>query len=431
MSLFTKKDLGLLLPDTEPGDAMSLRHSRRLEETEDYEAPLPKVDSTKKVARYRAGHVPEFAVGELMPDDGPRFLTGSKKPAVSSREKSITVPKERRKIVAQIVKASSLAIAPQPSAPKLAAPLIDSESDASDDDVDRRARLRSKILAQKRDEPEQLLSVSTEALALETTPGPFIAVAPSQLASSESESSEWETDTDSSDGEQMLKPIFVPKRARDTIREQEEKLRAMEERDQALAERALEKKAESRKLVAEVLLREEGDAAQRLQDDATDSEMPDDTDGLHPEKEQQDWELREMRRLKRDRDARDEREREAAETLRRRHMTDEEREKEDAALGKQTEKEKKKWKFLQKYYHKGAFYVDDKSIKTDADVRRRDADEPTLEDKTNRENLPTVMQVKNFGKSGRTKYTHLTDQDTTDHFTALKNDEYVHMMLAL
>ncbi|ETW02256.1 hypothetical protein H310_05807 [Aphanomyces invadans] len=427
MSLFTKKDLGLLLPDTEPGDAMSLRHTRRLEETDEYEAPQPKVDSTKKVMRYRAGQVPDFAaVGEHMPDDGSRFLTGSKKAASSTTPASGQgqTPKQRRKVVAQVVKAVSVVGAPAPAAPTLAARLVESESEESDEEDDRRARLKNKLLAQKRDEPDLLLSESTEALALESESKPVArAVASSQLVSSESESSEWETDTDSSDGEQILKPIFVPKEARDTIREQEEKLRALEERDKALAARAVEKKAESRKLVAEVLQREESDAVQRMQEEATDSEMPDDTDGLNPEQEQKEWELRELRRLKRDRDAREEREREAAETLRRRNMTDEEREKEDAALGKRTEKEKKKWKFMQKYYHKGAFYVDDKSVTSENDVRRREADEPTLEDKTNRENLPAVMQVKNFGKSGRTKYTHLTDQDTTDHITPLKNDE--------
>ena len=36
--------------------------------------------------------------------------------------------------------------------------------------------------------------------------------------------------------------------------------------------------------------------------------------------------------------------------------------------------------------------------------------------------LPKVMQVKNFGRSGRTKYTHLVDQDTTEFDAAWAQD---------
>ena len=44
---------------------------------------------------------------------------------------------------------------------------------------------------------------------------------------------------------------------------------------------------------------------------------------------------------------------------------------------------------------------------------RQDFTKPTLEDHFDKSILPKVMQVKNFGRSGRTKYTHLLDQDTT------------------
>ena len=44
---------------------------------------------------------------------------------------------------------------------------------------------------------------------------------------------------------------------------------------------------------------------------------------------------------------------------------------------------------------------------------KRDFSGATLEDQFDKTILPKVMQVKNFGRSGRTKYTHLADQDTT------------------
>ena len=47
------------------------------------------------------------------------------------------------------------------------------------------------------------------------------------------------------------------------------------------------------------------------------------------------------------------------------------------------------------------------------EVYKRDFTGATLEDHFNKTVLPKVMQVKNFGRSGRTKYSHLVDQDTT------------------
>ena len=48
------------------------------------------------------------------------------------------------------------------------------------------------------------------------------------------------------------------------------------------------------------------------------------------------------------------------------------------------------------------------------EVLKRDFANPTLEDHFDKTVLPKVMQVKDFGRAGRTKYTHLVDQDTTE-----------------
>merc|ERR1711992_189197 len=79
--------------------------------------------------------------------------------------------------------------------------------------------------------------------------------------------------------------------------------------------------------------------------------------------------------------------------------------------------QKGKYKFMQKYYHRGAFFMHEEE-----NVYKRDISGATLEDKFDKTVLPKVMQVKNFGRSGRTKYTHLVDQDTTDFDAAWAQD---------
>lgn len=102
-----------------------------------------------------------------------------------------------------------------------------------------------------------------------------------------------------------------------------------------------------------------------------------------------------------------------------RNMTEEERRQEARANPREVlnKAAKGKYKFLQKYYHRGAFYLD-----KDDEVYKRDFAQATLEDHFNKAVLPKVMQVKNFGRCGRTKYTHLVDQDTTQFDSPWSNE---------
>merc|ERR1719509_27982 len=134
------------------------------------------------------------------------------------------------------------------------------------------------------------------------------------------------------------------------------------------------------------------------------------TDDENDEVEYEAWKLREMRRLKRDREEAEAFTKEQQEHERVRNMTEEERRLEFQRNPKEVTNKaaKGKYKFMQKYYHRGAFFLD-----KEEDVFSRDVTSATLEDKFDKTVLPKVMQVKNFGRSGRTKYTHLVDQDTT------------------
>jgi microfibrillar-associated protein 1 len=106
------------------------------------------------------------------------------------------------------------------------------------------------------------------------------------------------------------------------------------------------------------------------------------------------WKLRELQRLQRELGL----------------QVDEEQLAQKSADNKEIEEELRP-RFLQKYYHPGAFYQD---LLTE-EQRKRAVVEPTAQDKfVDRSTLPSVLQVRDFGKRGRTKWTHLTKEDTTN-----------------
>lgn len=81
-----------------------------------------------------------------------------------------------------------------------------------------------------------------------------------------------------------------------------------------------------------------------------------------------------------------------------------------------------KYVFLQKYYHKGAFYQD-----SDDAIFKRDYNMPTPLEMQDKSMLPEILQKRhgNFGKKGQSKYTHLTAEDTTNFDPHTRADESI------
>lgn len=154
-------------------------------------------------------------------------------------------------------------------------------------------------------------------------------------------------------------------------------------------------------------------AAQRIVRDMQEREHEDsqcevdDTDGMDPEAEFTAWRIRELARLERIRQAERMRESQEAEKARRRAMPEHERLAEDLAHARHTRAAKQRGHqgFMQKYYHKGAFFQD-------MDILQRDYTHSTV-DAVDKSQLPQIMQKRNFGKRSQSKWTHLAGEDTT------------------
>jgi len=276
------------------------------------------------------------------------------------------------------------------------------DSDSSDEELDedaiarRRELMRQRALykAQAGDAPEEVMRKEDEK---------------SGASSEDEETSEEETDSEEEEGAR-LKPVFVRAKDRLTIQEREREEKRAQQIEKEAQRSAEERRRQTLRMVedevrkATMADRVTGDEGLAMEEVATDDE--------NDEVEYEGWKVRELKRLKRDRDEAETFVKEQAELDRFRNLSEEEKRLELRQNPKHiTNKTTKgKYKFMQKYYHRGAFYIEEEQ-----NILKRDFTAPTLEDNFNKSVLPKVMQVKNFGRSGRTKYTHLVDQDTTDY----------------
>ncbi|KAI7820807.1 splicing factor, Prp19-binding domain-containing protein [Gamsiella multidivaricata] len=292
----------------------------------------------------------------------------------------------------------------------------DEEEEAEEDEDEEEDALRRRKAARARamreqDEEEELWGKGEE----EEEEGDTGRRGKARRESEESEGSseytsgsEEESSEDDAPRRKLMKPVFVPKSQRITIDESANSDAAYELAEKARLEAIEERKKESHQMLKEYVARQAN--VEEVPDVDSLAEV-DDTDGLDEEAEFEQWKLRELKRIKRDREELEAREAEKAEIERRREMTEEERVKEDMEYLAKKAKEEKAMKAagtVEKYHHKGAFFMD-----TGEAILKRSTAEPTPDAVKDIKALPKVMQVRNFGRAGQTKYTTLKEQDTS------------------
>mmetsp|Transcript_18439 Transcript_18439/g.38613 ORF Transcript_18439/g.38613 Transcript_18439/m.38613 type:complete len:372 (-) Transcript_18439:1873-2988(-) len=219
----------------------------------------------------------------------------------------------------------------------------------------------------------------------------------------------------------VLVPVFVTRQLRETILEKE----AFNRQEQQATEKARDQAREVAELARKELMLNaaQGDLTAKNDEDIDldedGVELPDDEDHTDQEEEEhQKWRLRELMRMIRDRDEKLKRLKEKDEREERRKLTEVERQDEDqdrAARDEESRKNRPKMAYLQKYYHKGAFFMEKDEKGYHEPIYDRNFLEPTAEEKFDKALLARPMQVRRgqLGMAGRSKYTHLVDQDTT------------------
>jgi microfibrillar-associated protein 1 len=216
----------------------------------------------------------------------------------------------------------------------------------------------------------------------------------------------------------LMRPTFIKKNKRDKLNGEVSKAKEDEKTEEELIKEEEERRRKAADEIVEEQIRKDvaaKAAGKKNWDDDEEGEEVDDEDDIDPEAEYAAWKLRELKRIKREREAIEEREKELEEMERRKNLTEEERKREDDEfIAKQKEEREGKGKmgYMQKYYHKGAFFQDDAKAEG---LDRRDIMGSRFADDVNRELLPQALQIRDMtkiGKKGATKYKDLKSEDT-------------------
>ena len=154
--------------------------------------------------------------------------------------------------------------------------------------------------------------------------------------------------------------------------------------------------------------------------------VPNDNDDMEIQQQERDaWEVRELIRILHEADIAEEKRKEKLEIETRRKMTDGELyDQQHVRLpgeARRNNKNEQKGKYLQRFHHRGAFYMDEDTLNQAGkdDVRHKALEysrAATGQDKIDKSALPEVMQVMKFGFAGySTKYKGLPmpKEDTT------------------
>ena len=277
--------------------------------------------------------------------------------------------------------------------------------------------------ASKKPPPEQIDDLEDFVTASESSSGDDGAGDSGSDDDETSGSSEEEEGGNSSSSDEPKKPMLAPKFISKAKRLQQET--GTNSIEDASAEEARRKQEKADAILQAQL---ERDAAARAagkkawdDDDIAAEDEIDDTDDVDQEAERAAWKLRELRRVQRDRLAIVEKEKDREEIERRRNMTVEEREKEDQEFIEKQQEERDgrgKMAYMQKYFHKGAFFQGDND-EQDEEVKQaleRDmAGAKFVDDAGDKAVLPEYMRIRDMtrlGKKGRTKYRDLKSEDT-------------------